>query len=94
MIDFTSHVKRFSSTTTTTTSSTVSSQMLNVALVDLWIIIFFTAATLHKKYFWKLGKTNNYNLNFYEVFKDSVKNMFHFPSKEIQSDKLKIKNSF
>ena len=34
MIDFTSHVKRFSSTTTTT-SSTVSSQMLNVALVDL-----------------------------------------------------------
>ena len=33
MIDFTSHVKRFSSTTTT--SSTVSSQMLNVALVDL-----------------------------------------------------------
>ena len=35
MIDFTSHVKRFSSTTTTTTSSTVSSQMLNVALVDL-----------------------------------------------------------
>ena len=40
MIDFTSHVKRFSSTTTTTTtttttSSTVSSQILNVALVDL-----------------------------------------------------------